>query len=81
MQNQDLFISFIIKGSNVVFSNYLTLLMVLVAIEIFINSQVVARVCFFHVVKCRPTCLELHIIFLGVLQFLLLIIHSGRTSF
>jgi len=81
MQNQYFLISFIIKGLDVVFSNYPTFLMVLVVTKSFINSQAIVGVCFFHIVRPRPTCLELHTIILGVLQFLLLIIHNGQTSF
>jgi hypothetical protein len=51
MQNQDLFYLFIIKGLDVIFSNYSTLLMVLLVIESFIDSQVIIGVCFFHIVK------------------------------
>jgi hypothetical protein len=72
------FISFIIRGSNIVFSNYPTLQMVLVVVQSYVNSHVVVGVCFFHVMRPMPACLELHIVLLKILQFMLLIIHKGR---
>jgi hypothetical protein len=70
-------IYFIIRGVNVIFFEYLgTLLIVLVAVQSFVNSQVVGGLCFFHVVGPRLAYLKLHIVFIEVLQFLLLITHK-----
>jgi len=79
MQRQDLLISFILKGLDVVFSNYPTPLVVLVAVQSSIDSHAIIELYFFNVVGPNLACLELHIVLFGVLQ-LLLIIHIGQSS-
>ncbi len=60
---------FIVMGLGVIFSNYPTFLLGLVAVQSFIDSHVVGRLCFFRVVGPKPAPLELHIIFFGVSKF------------
>jgi hypothetical protein len=68
---------FLIRGLDVIFFDYPTLLMVSVAIQSFANSQAVKGLCFVRVVGHMHACMELHIVFFWVFQFLLLIIQIG----
>jgi hypothetical protein len=68
---------FLVRGSDVIFFDYPTLLVVLVVIQSSINSQAVKGLCFVCDVGHRPTYLELHIVFFWVFRFLLLIIQIG----
>ncbi len=44
----------------------------LVVVQSIVDSQAIVKKCFFHVVKPKLACLELHIIFFGVLQFMVI---------
>jgi hypothetical protein len=46
--------------------------MVLVVVQSIVDSQAIVKICFFHVVRPQLACLELHIIFFGVLQVMVL---------
>jgi hypothetical protein len=81
MQRQNLLVSFILKGLGVMFFNYPTLLVVLVVVESSMDLQAIVKLCFFHGGGPMLACLELHIVFFGVFQFLLLMIHIGRPNF
>jgi hypothetical protein len=72
---------FIVRGSNIIFFEYPTFFMVLVATQTFVDSQVVRRLCLFDVVGPRLAYLKLPIIFVGIFQFLLLITHKGDQIF
>jgi len=64
---------FIVRGLGVIFSNYPTLILVLVVVQSFVNSHVLGGFCFCCVEGPRFTSLKLHIVFFWVLQFLLFI--------
>jgi hypothetical protein len=71
---------FIIRCSDIIFFDYPTFFMVLVAIQSSIDSQAIGGLQIFHVVGPRLACLKLHIVFVWVFQTLLSIIHLGPPN-
>jgi hypothetical protein len=52
---------FMVGGLDIVFFDYPTLFVALVAIQSSINSHAVEGLCFFHVVEPMPICLKLNV--------------------